>query len=163
MRYAIMFNADSKTLTVQDEGADSTTSAVEGTSKAVGVLVYGEFGEIPGAESHPQPHQHLENMARRLALDPREVTVKNETGNPRLDFINRDGVELPEGTSMTDDLAANSAIEDAEGDHSEFKTHEEELHVESKVVEATTKLTPAQQKKADAAAEKEKEADKTAA
>jgi hypothetical protein len=83
MRYAVLWNPKSLTLSIKDEGADSTNSA-EVTDKSVGTVVCAEFGELPLAQPFPEIGEHLRNIARGLGFDPAAITVKNDTKNTRL-------------------------------------------------------------------------------
>lgn len=83
MRYAVLWNPKQLTLTIKDEGADSTNSAVS-TDKSVGTVVCAEYGELPPAQAFPEIGEHLRNIARGLGYDPAAVTVTNGTKNTRL-------------------------------------------------------------------------------
>lgn len=108
MRYAVLWNAKSLTMTLSKEDATSVHSATA-TDKSIGTVVYAEFGELPPPGPYPEVNAHLENIARCLAVDPREVSVKNDTGNERLDQFEKEGLKDVED-SKTDKFAMDAAL-----------------------------------------------------
>lgn len=88
-RYNLAWNAPSRTIIMV--GADTE---VTGDSTVVSQLVYGAEGEVPDSASHPEPHQHLKNVAKQQGVDEfRIVTVVNQTDNPRLDKFEQEADE----------------------------------------------------------------------
>ncbi len=124
MRYALMYNEKSKTLTIEDEDTDIKDN-IASKSKSVSSLVYDRFGEVPDAASHPQARQHLDNVSRTLAVDPREMTIKNKTKNERLDVLEREGADPVEG-SFTDEGAMPAATKAAQAPANEVQDFAED-------------------------------------
>lgn len=85
MKYGIAWNAADLTLTIQDADKTSTKK-----NEVISHLVYFNEGEIPDSASHPQPAQHLENLARLRNVDMFRVTVVNATDNDRLNAFVRE-------------------------------------------------------------------------
>lgn len=80
MKYPVAYDADSKTLVIGPAGADADSD------KVVSHIVFGEIGEVPDGSSHPEPAQHLRNIALQQGIDDYSlVSVENESGNERLD------------------------------------------------------------------------------
>lgn len=137
MRYALSFDEKSRTLTIEDETQDET--GVIETKGFVSSLVVPFPGEEAKSESFPEPGQHLDNVARTLAIDPKELTVKNGTGDERLDKFEREGDE-PTHASTTDEMATKSAVRQAEkGADERFTEEDNDSNVRDRTVVTTDK------------------------
>ena len=85
-QYAVLWNEKSKTLTIKDDSDKPVKDAFTHIYEAV-------EGEIPDPASHPQPAQHLKSKVEAINVDFRQVTIKNDSGNPRLDRLEKTGEE----------------------------------------------------------------------
>lgn len=137
MRYALSFDEGSRTLTIENETQDET--GVIETKGYVSSLVVNSPGEEAKSESFPQPAQHLENVARTLAIDPKEMSIVNNTGEEALDRFERTGEE-PTHSSTTDEMASSRAVEQAEkGADERFTEEDDDSNVRDKTVVTSSK------------------------
>lgn len=137
MRYALSFDKESLTLTIENETQDD--EGVIETKGFVSSLVVNHPGEEAKAEAFPEPGQHLDNVCRTLAVDPKEVTIVNDTGDDALDRFEREGAK-PTHSSTTDRMAVDSAVRQAEkGADERFTEEDNHSNVMDKTVVTTNK------------------------
>jgi hypothetical protein len=88
-KYNVSWHQPSRTLVISN-----TDVEVSGDAEVVSHIVYGDLGEVPDSASHPEPGQHLRNIALQQGVDDYDlVTVVNETDNNRLDRFVKQGDE----------------------------------------------------------------------
>lgn len=118
-KYNVAWNQESRTLIMVDAGTD-----VSGDSEVVSHIVYGDVGEIPDSASHPEPGQHLRNIAMKQGVDDFAlVTVVNETDNSRLDHF------VQEGSDEKLQLALDTQASNVLGSRTEKQEEEAEENV----------------------------------
>lgn len=137
MRYALSFDEKSRTLTIEDETKDA--DGVIETKGFVSSLVVPFPGEEAQSEAFPEPGQHIDNVFRTLAIDPKEGSVENGTGDERLDKFVREGAE-PTHSSTTDEMASKRAVEQAEkGADERFTEEDNDSNLRDKTVVTSSK------------------------
>lgn len=88
-KYNVAWKASNSTLIIKPEDAKDTK-----TETIVGSIVVPELGQVPSSQTHPEPGEHLRNLAfKQGADDYRFVTVVNKTDNDRLDKYEREADE----------------------------------------------------------------------
>lgn len=87
-QYAVLYNEKSKTFTIKDEDAQKPNE------KAYSHLFKERVGEMAEATVHPEPAEHLKNLARLIGVEYRFFTVKNDSTNDYFDKLEREGEEV---------------------------------------------------------------------
>lgn len=87
-QYAVLYAEKSKTFTLKDE------DPAKPNAKAFSHIRADQLGELSEATVHPQPAEHLKNLASNLGFDIKFFNIKNETSNERLDVLNQDAAEI---------------------------------------------------------------------
>lgn len=127
MKYNLRWDAKNKHITILngDDKGDHIASQ----------LVYGEVGDMPDASSHPQPYQHLKNVAMQQGVSDFDlVTVTNESDNPRLDAFEQTADEAKQKRLNEDEirkqLAANGkGVQDEHPNDEPYKTRKDPVGV----------------------------------
>ncbi len=167
MKYNLRWDAKNKCITIlngKDKG-DHIASQ----------LVYGEVGDMPDASSHPQPYQHLKNVAMQQGVaDYDLVTVVNESDNTLLDKFAKTADEAKQKRLNEDEIrkqlfANGKGIQDEHPNDEPYKERKEPTeHVggEEALVDAVSdqkaSFAKTDAKHKDAKTEEKKDAKKAA-